>query len=131
MKHILTILCILVLAPAAFAGGTMLFTTPQNESGPNNWYYPNGFNKGYTNTNSAASNFSGTQYTQNSNGNMVFTQNGVQKPGQTYTTKETSYEKHFSAGHESTYRTKQDKYYNHGGVKFGTGFSNNGTTGRW
>ena len=39
MKNIVTILCILALAPAAFAGGTMLFTTPNNcYNGTNNWY---------------------------------------------------------------------------------------------
>lgn len=119
MKNILTLLCILAFAPAAFAGGTMLFTTPQNSSGQNNWYRTGNSN----------------YYTQTGYDDFYSDRN-IKNPGRTKQTASTivtdsTYEKRIKAGYESTYRTKQDKYYNHGGVKFGTGFTNNGTTSRW
>lgn len=108
MKNILTLLCILAFAPAVFAGGTMLFT-PQSQNG--NYYTQTGYDEFYSDRN-------------------------IKNPGRYKQTapnvvKDSTYEKRIKAGYESTYRTKQDKYYNHGGVKFGTGFTNNGTTSRW
>lgn len=105
MKNILTLICILAFAPAVFAGGTMIYTT----SDSNGWYED------------AAS-------AQDSAAKNVKTKG---KKGSTVVTDESSFEKRVKVGKESTYRTKSDKYYNHGGVKFGTGFSTNGTTGRW
>jgi len=119
MKNILTLLCILAFAPAAFAGGTMLFTRTQSPYAQNNGQYQNNTTGRY-NSNS-------TLYTDGSQQ----TGNGNLKTTSTKVTKETSYEKRYKAGHEGTYRTRQDKYYNYGGAKFGTGFSSNGTTGRW
>lgn len=108
MKNILTLLCILAFGQAAFAGGTLIYTSPA----------PNG---------STVQN--STQYTQNGKPAKkgLFRRN----KGQQTVVEEGSYEKNYHAGAPSTYRTQQDKYFNHGGVKFGSGFSNNGTTGRW
>lgn len=119
MKNILTLLCILGFAQAAIAGGTMLFTTPQNSSGQNNWYRTGNSN----------------YYTQTGY-DSFYSDRNIQNPGRTKqtaptTVTEQTYEKRIRGGYNSTYRTKQDKYYNHGGVKFGSGISNNGTTGRW
>ena len=38
MKNILILFCILAFAPAVFAGGTMIYTTPQDATGHNDWY---------------------------------------------------------------------------------------------
>lgn len=114
MKNILILFCMLAFAPAVFAGGTMIYTTPQDATGQNNWY-------GKSNT---------TFYSEDPYVQTMKTQN-LREQNQTTVTNESSYEKRYKAGHESTFRTRQDKYYNHGGVKFGTGFSNNGSTGRW
>lgn len=115
MKNILVMFCMLALAPMAFAGGTMLYTTPQDANGHMDWY-------GRTNSNY----YSEDPYVQN-----MRTRNLREQSQSTMVTKDSAYEKRYRFGHESTYRTKQDKYYNHGGVKFGTGFSNNGAAGRW
>lgn len=104
MKNILTLLCILAFAPAVFAGGTMIYTTP-GSNGQTNWY----------------EDADTAQKSVKTKG----------KKGSSVVTEESSFEKKVKVGKESTYRTKSDKYYNHGGVKFGTGFSTNGTTGRW
>lgn len=115
MNNILTLLCILCFAPAAFAGGTTLFTTPQNAAGQNNWFQDGAGNSYY--------------YTQVGYDSVTPVRNNAQ-PAIRTVTKENNYERSYQFGGASTYRTKQDKYYNHGGVKFGTGFLNNGAAGR-